>query len=347
MIITRTPFRISFFGGGTDFPQWFMENGGSVLSTTIDKYCYITCRWLPPFFEHRHRIVYSVVENVQKVDDIKHPSVRAVLNKLGIHDGIEIHHDGDLPARSGLGSSSSFTVGLLNSLSVLKEKSISKRDLAEQAIEFEQHIIAENVGCQDQIAVAFGGLNRIDFNRNGSFDVLPVICNQHRVEALQDNLMLFFTGLSRFSSEVQATQVANIPKTATNLKLMHAQVDQALAILTNPNTPIDEFGALLHEAWQLKKSLSDKISTSTIDAIYQNGIDAGAIGGKILGAGGGGFILFFVPPEKRQAVKNSLKNLIHVPFRFERGGSQVVLYEPGKPSEFDRNPAEAGAHDLH
>jgi D-glycero-alpha-D-manno-heptose-7-phosphate kinase len=328
MVITRTPFRISFFGGGTDFPPWFREKGGTVVSTAIDKYCYISCRHLPPFFQHRHRIVYSLIENVREVAEIKHPAVRAVLSELRFDKGLEIHHDGDLPARSGLGSSSAFTVGLLHALHALEGRMSSQRALAEQAIYIEQTVLAENVGCQDQIAVAFGGLNRIEFNLDGSFDVRPVICRQDRVQALESRLMLFFTGVTRFSSEVQAAHVANVSKFGDNLTRMRDQVDAAIAILSDPETDIDDFGRLLDEAWRLKKTLSDKVSNNQIDSIYEAGRAAGSLGGKILGAGGGGFMLFYVPPERREAVERALSGLIHIPFRFERNGSQVIHYSP-------------------
>ncbi|WP_417773659.1 kinase [Stappia sp.] len=339
MIITRTPFRISFFGGGTDFPPWFIENGGAVISTTIDKYCYITCRYLPPFFEHRHRIVYSKIENVQRIEEIQHPAVRGVLSDLGVVDGIEIHHDGDLPARSGLGSSSSFTVGLLHAINALEGRMSSKQGLAESAIRIEQDVLAENVGCQDQIAVAHGGFNRIDFLKGGGHEVRPVVCTQDRLAALEGRLMLFFTGVSRFGSQVAAKQVANIGKSGANLERMREQVDTAVGILSDPSADMDDFGRLLHEAWQLKKGLSDSISTAMIDEIYARAMTAGAIGGKILGAGGGGFILFFVPPERRRDVARALDGLTHVPFHFERDGSQVVYY---KPSDGPLRPGHAG-----
>jgi D-glycero-alpha-D-manno-heptose-7-phosphate kinase len=328
MIITRTPFRISFFGGGTDFPAWFKENGGAVLSTTIDKYCYITCRYLPPFFEHRHRIVYSKIENVLNVDEIEHPAVRGILSDLGMTDGIEIHHDGDLPARSGLGSSSSFTVGLLHAIHALRGRMSSKERLAFEAIRIEQDVLKENVGCQDQVAVAHGGLNRIDFMKNGGHVVRPVICTRDRIAALEDRLMLFFTGVSRFGSEIAEQQIANIGRSAANLERMKEQVDTGIGILSDPDADIDGFGHLLDEAWRQKKQLSDRISTAMIDEIYARARAAGAIGGKILGAGGGGFILFFVPPNRKSAVLDALKDLTHVPFEFERDGSQVVYYKP-------------------
>ncbi len=328
MIITRTPFRISFFGGGTDFPTWFTKNGGSVLSTTIDKYCYISCRYLPPFFEHKHRIVYSLIENVREIDEIKHPAVRAVLREIDWEKGLEIHHDGDLPARSGLGSSSSFTVGLLHALHALNGRMSSKAGLAEQSIHIEQNVLAENVGCQDQVAVAYGGFNRIDFNRDGTFTVYPVISPPGRVEALQERLMLFFTGVTRFSSTIAAAQVANLDKASANLALMQSQVDAALRIIGDENVSLDEFGRLLDEAWQLKKTMSDKVSTPQIEEVYAAARAAGALGGKILGAGGGGFMLFYVPPERRANVAAALAPLIHVPFRFERDGTHVAYYLP-------------------
>ncbi len=328
MIITRTPFRISFFGGGTDYPGWFREHGGAVLATTINKYCYITCRRLPPFFEHKHRIVYSHIENVKQNDDIQHPAVRAVLNWAKVADGMEIHHDGDLPARSGLGSSSSFTVGLLHALQALNGQMAYKDGLARDAIHVEQNIIGENVGSQDQVSAAFGGFNRIEFHRNDSFDVSPVILPGHRREELRDHLMLCFTGFSRIASEVAKSKIDNLKSREKELKLMRAMVDEALSILQNTYESIDSFGKLLDASWQFKRSLSDRVSTPEIDSIYQAAMDAGAIGGKILGAGGGGFLLIFAKPERHAAIRDRLNKLIHVPFDFEDSGSRVVLYQP-------------------
>ena len=328
MIITRTPFRISFFGGGTDYPGWFREHGGAVLATTINKYCYITCRRLPQFFEHKHRIVYSQIENVQHNDEIQHPAVRAVLNWAKVTDGMEIHHDGDLPARSGLGSSSSFTVGLLNALQGLNGQMAYKDGLARDAIHIEQNIIGENVGSQDQVSAAFGGFNRIEFHRNDSFDVSPVILPGHRREELRDHLMLCFTGFSRIASEVAKSKIANLKSREKELKLMRAMVDEALSILQDTNESIDSFGKLLDTSWQYKRSLSDRVSTPEIDSIYQAAMDAGAIGGKILGAGGGGFLLIFAKPERHAAIRDRLDKLIHVPFDFEDSGSRVLLYQP-------------------
>ena len=328
MIITRTPFRISFFGGGTDYPAWFNAHGGEVLSTTIDKYCYITCRHLPPFFEHKHRIVYSAIENVRHWDEIKHPAVRAILGWSGCTKGLEIHHDGDLPARSGLGSSSSFTVGLVHALAALKGSYVSKGQLARDAIHIEQDVIRENVGSQDQIAAAYGGFNRIEFQRNGSFQVSPVIVKKQRMKELQKHLMLCFTGFSRIASEVAQSKIANFNQREAELTRMQQMVDEAVQILHSSTRPIDEFGDLLHQSWLCKKALSDKVSTSEIDQLYQTALDAGAGGGKILGAGGGGFLLLFVKPELQARVREALKSLIHVPFNFDDSGSRVVLYQP-------------------
>jgi len=328
MIITRTPFRISFFGGGTDYPGWFREHGGAVLATTINKYCYITCRRLPPFFEHKHRIVYSYIENVKNIDEIQHPAVRAVLNWTKVEEGIEIHHDGDLPARSGLGSSSSFTVGLLHALHGLNGQMASKEGLAREAIHVEQNIIGENVGSQDQVSAAFGGFNRIEFHRNDAFDVAPVILPGHRSQELRAHLMLCFTGVSRIASEVAKSKIDNLKNREKELKLMRAMVDEALAILHDTNESIDSFGKLLDANWQYKRSFSDQVSTPEIDCIYQAAIDAGAIGGKILGAGGGGFLLLFAKPERHALIRERLNKLIHVPFEFENSGSRVVLYQP-------------------
>jgi D-glycero-alpha-D-manno-heptose-7-phosphate kinase len=328
MIITRTPFRISFFGGGTDYPTWFRENGGAVLATTIDKYCYITCRYLPQFFEHKHRIVYSHIENVREISEIDHPAVRAVLGWANVEEGTEIHHDGDLPARSGLGSSSSFTVGLINALFALRGQHISKEALATHAIDIEQNIIRENVGSQDQISAAFGGFNRIAFNPNGSFDVLPVIMPAKRIVELECHLMLCFTGVSRIASEVAKSKIDNMKTRKVELTRMGEMVDEALAILTDHGTPIEAFGKLLDENWKYKRSLSERVSTPEVDRIYEAAMDAGALGGKILGAGGGGFLLLFVKPELQAKVRERLRDLVHVPFKFENSGSRVVLYQP-------------------
>ena len=328
MIVTRTPFRISFFGGGTDYPAWYREHGGVVLATTIDKYCYISCRHLPPFFEHKHRIVYSKIENVRNIAEIEHPAVRAVLGWAGCERGLEIHHDGDLPARSGLGSSSSFTVGLVNALCALEGRYISKEDLARKAIDIEQNVIGENVGSQDQISASFGGFNRIEFRQNDTFQVSPIILSKTRIDELQDSLMLFFTGFSRIASEIAKSKIDNFKNRAAELGRMGEMVDDAIAILQGAQTPIEEFGKLLDQSWRYKRGLSDKVSTPEIDEIYEEALKAGATGGKILGAGGGGFLLLSVKPELQQQVRSRLAHLINVPFRFENSGSRVVLYQP-------------------
>ncbi len=325
MIITRTPFRISFFGGGTDYPGWYKENGGTVLSTTIDKYCYISCRPLPPFFKYKHRIVYSKTENAKDTNKIIHPSVRECIRFIDLDHGLEIHHDGDLPARSGLGSSSSFTVGMIHALYGLKGMIKSKRDLALDAIHVEQDLIGENVGSQDQIAAAYGGFNKIDLSGAHVISVQPVIMSPERLNHLQDHMMLFFTGLSRNASEVAKTQIKNIPKTRNELTAMTAIANEGFSIIKNQK-PVEEFGKLLKESWQYKRKLSKKISNEKIDTIYATAMKAGALGGKLLGAGGGGFILFFAPPEIQPKIKEKLKKLLCVPFRFENQGSQIIYY---------------------
>lgn len=329
MIITKTPFRISFFGGGTDYPAWYQEHGGVVLSTSIDKYCYISCRYLPPFFEHRHRIVYSIVENVKRVEEIKHPAVRAILGWAGCEaEGLEIHHDGDLPARSGLGSSSSFTVGLIHALAALKGRYISKDELAQQAIHVEQNLIKENVGSQDQIVAAFGGLNRIDFSTSRAFQVSAIVLKEERLSEFQSHLMLCFTGFSRIASDIAKDKIDNFKNREAELHRMKDMVDEAIRILQDTKAPIDEIGRLLHESWLCKRELSSRVSTPEIDCLYDEARRAGAIGGKLLGAGGGGFLLLFVKPELQAKVREHLKHLIHVPVRFEGAGSRVVLYQP-------------------
>ena len=328
MIITRTPYRISFFGGGTDYPDWFRYHGGSVLSTTIDKYCYISCRKLPPFFEHKHRIVYSLIENVLSNEEILHPSARAVFQWAGVDEGLEIHHDGDLPARSGIGSSSSFTVGLIQAIYALRSRLVSQEQLARDAIHVEQDLIGENVGSQDQIAAAYGGFNKITFYQDGHFAVNPVILSIERRQLLESHLMLCFTGVSRIADKVARSQIDNLPRRQSELKAMQAMVDDAISILSNERADIREFGRLLDASWRYKRSLSDQVSTPQIDALYQTAFNHGAIGGKILGAGGGGFLLIFAEPERQSAIRQAFSELVHVDFKFEKSGSRTVLYHP-------------------
>jgi len=328
MIITKTPFRISFFGGGTDYPEWFLTNAGAVLSTTIDKYCYITCRRLPPFFSHRHRVVYSAVETVASSEEIKHPAVRAALLWKKIEDGLEIHHDGDLPARSGLGSSSSFTVGLLNALYALEGKTVSKRQLAEDTIYLEQSVIGEAVGSQDQVAASFGGLNLIEFQRDTAFVVNPVIIDAEKREALSEHVMLFFTGISRIAATVAEKKIRSIKSRTVELQRMYEMVWEAQALLQGPDESLGKFGALLNESWKLKRSLSDGVSSEFIDSAVEVALGAGALGVKILGAGGGGFLMVFADPSRHAAIKSALGRLVFVPINLDNEGTRVVLYEP-------------------
>jgi D-glycero-alpha-D-manno-heptose-7-phosphate kinase len=328
MIISRTPFRISFFGGGTDYPAWCKDNPGASLATTIDKYCYITTDYLPPFFECKYRIVYSKREMVKKLSEIDHPSVRESLKFLNIKRGVSIQHVGDLPARAGIGSSSAFTVGLLNSLYALKGKIVTKRQLAMDAIEVEQDWIKENVGYQDQVITSFGGLNKIEFNKGGkNIEIIPMTFSNEKIDFFQKHLMLFFTGFTRTASEIASEQIKKIPQNKKELKVMYEMVQHSIDLL-NDNDSFDSFGRLLHESWEIKRTLSSKISTPVIDDIYQSARRAGAIGGKLLGAGGGGFLLFFVKPESQPKVKAKLKNLLHVPFKFDDLGSQIIYYKP-------------------
>jgi D-glycero-alpha-D-manno-heptose-7-phosphate kinase len=328
MIISRTPFRISLFGGGTDYPAWFCEHGGAVVGTAIDKYCYLTVRRLPPFFEHRSRIVYSQVELVREVAEISHPAVRAILTEIGMHEGLEIHHDADLPARSGLGSSSSFAVGLLHALHALNSTMISKRDLAREAIHIEQDVLKENVGSQDQLWATYGGFNRIDFFPDGTYSVSPLILDAARRDEILRSTMLFFTGFSRFASDFAKDQVANMKNRTSQLRMIRSMVDSAVDILVDKKTSINELGKLLHDSWRLKRELADSVSNREIDEIYDAGREAGAIGGKLLGAGGGGFMVFLVEPEKREQVRERLKKLIHVNVGFDNDGSKIMLYQP-------------------
>jgi D-glycero-alpha-D-manno-heptose-7-phosphate kinase len=324
MIISRTPFRISFFGGGTDYPDWYTKHGGAVLATTIDKYCYINCRYLPPFFEHRICIVYSKVEHCQTIDEIAHPAVREALRFLDIQRGVEIHHDADIPARSGVGSSSAFTVGLLNGLYALKGQMISKHRLATESVHLEQDVLKETVGSQDQVLAAYGGLNHIVFHQNGEISVTPITVGADRIKELTSHLMLFYTGIKRTASSIAQSFVPAIDDRRRQLRIMKDLVDESISIVTC-DRDIIEFGELLHEAWLAKRSLSANISNSEVDALYDAARAAGATGGKLIGAGGGGFLLLFVPPGKQCAVQEQLGSLIQVPFKFDFSGSQIIF----------------------
>jgi len=329
MIITRTPFRISFFGGGTDYPSWYLKNGGNVLATSINKYCYISCRYLPPFFEHRTRVVYSKIENCGNLEEIQHPAVRETMRFLEIDRGLEVHHDGDLPARSGMGSSSCFTVGLLHALYALSGVMVSKHQLAKESIHIEQNLIKETVGSQDQVMAAYGGLNHIIFNTTGEITIRPIILTKERLVELSSHLMLFYTGIKRTASDIAKTYVTDIESKGENLCIMNELVQEALSVLSG-NRCICNFGELLHKTWMLKKKLSPQISNGHVDQLYERARSDGAIGGKITGAGGGGFLLLFVPLSAQARVRKALKELIYVPFAFESSGSQVIFYEPSK-----------------
>jgi D-glycero-alpha-D-manno-heptose-7-phosphate kinase len=324
MIISRTPFRISFFGGGTDYPAWYRKHGGSVLATTIDKFCYITCRYLPPFFEHRYCVIYSKMEYCQTLDEISHPAVREVLRYLRLERGVEIHHDGDLPARSGLGSSSAFTVGLLHAGYALMGRMTGKHQLAMESIHLEQDVLKETVGSQDQVLAAYGGFNHISFLPNGEIAVRPVTVGQDRLRELNSHLMLFYTGIKRTASNVAATYVDGIDDRKRQLRLMKDLVEEGVSIV-NGAQDLSAFGELLHEGWQAKRSLSATVSNSSVDGIYDAARSAGALGGKLIGAGGGGFLLLFAPPDCQQAVREKLGKLIHVPVKFEFSGSQIIF----------------------
>ena len=326
MIISRTPFRISFFGGGTDYPGWYEEHGGAVLATTFNKYCYITCRYLPPFFDHKSRIIYSKMEHITKLSDINHPAVRETLRFLKLKKGIEIHHDGDLPARTGLGSSSSFTVGLLNALYALLGQMSTKEKLTDDAIHIEQNLCKEYVGCQDQCLAAHGGLNYIRFGGVNHLNVQKVTLPKERVQKLESHLMLYFTGFSRFASKIAEHQVKNLNKKKTDLMVIQQMTEHALELLKKGN--LKAFGQLLDESWQIKRQLKDKVTTPAIDQIYETAKKAGALGGKLLGAGGGGFILIFAEPSKQRAIKAKLKKFLLVPIKFESSGSQIIVYQP-------------------
>lgn len=325
MIITQTPFRMSFFGGGTDFPEFYKENGGAVLSTSFDKYCYVNVRHLPRFFDYSTELSYSKTERVTRVDDIEHPAIREAMKYLDMHE-IRLTYEADLPARSGLGTSSSFAVGMLNAFYALKGKYADKRKLADDAIYLERVLCKESGGVQDQIAASYGGLNKISFNAE-EYSVNPVIISIDRKKWLNENLMLFFTGFSRFSSDIQDATQKNLKSKKGQLLEMLQLVGEAEKVLTS-KADLSEFGKMLDYTWQLKRGITSHVSTNSIDALYGKAIKAGAIGGKLLGAGGGGFLLFYVEPDKQEIVKEALQGLLYVPFEFENSGTRVIHYTP-------------------
>ena len=327
MIITKTPFRISFFGGGTDYPGWYEEHEGAVLSTTIDKYCYISARFLPPFFDHNYRVRYTIREETQTINEIQHPSVRECIRFSEIKSGIELQHNSDLPSGIGVGSSSSFTVGTLNALFGLKGQIVSKQNLAEDALYVEQKMIKENVGSQDQFAASFGGFNKILFTQD-SIQVHPITTSNEMLKRLQSHLILFFTGQSRMASDIAQLQIEKTGQNKSQLHHIYSLVNTAINLLSSSNHNIEEFGSLLDETWKIKRGLTSKITNGSIDQIYETGIKSGALGGKLLGAGGGGCILFFIPPNYRNKIKSALNKLVHIPFKFEKNGSQVIYFSP-------------------
>lgn len=326
MIITKTPFRMSFFGGGTDMESFFMENGGAVLSTTFDKYCYVNVRHLPRFFDYSTELSYAKIERVTDVNDIQHPAIREAMKMLDMHE-IRLTYEADLPARSGLGTSSSFAVGMINAFYALKGKYADKKKLADAAIYLERELCKEAGGWQDQIAASYGGFNRINFNSDG-YEVLPLIINPERKRQLNNNLMMFFTGFTRFSSDVQKANASNKADKVNQLKEMLALVDEAEKVLVDKQSDLDEFGRLLNHTWRIKRKTGNTVSTNSIDELYDKGLKAGALGGKLLGAGGGGFLVFYVEPDKQEKVKKAMEDLLYIPFEFEDGGTRVIHYSP-------------------
>ena len=326
MIITKTPFRMSFFGGGTDMESFFMENGGAVLSTTFDKYCYVNVRHLPRFFDYSTELSYAKIERVTDVNDIQHPAIREAMKMLDMHE-IRLTYEADLPARSGLGTSSSFAVGMINAFYALKGKYADKKKLADAAIYLERELCKEAGGWQDQIAASYGGFNRINFNSDG-YEVLPLIINPERKRQLNNNLMMFFTGFTRFSSDVQKANASNKADKVNQLKEMLALVDEAEKVLVDKQSDLDEFGRLLDLTWRIKRKTGNTVSTNSIDELYDKGLKAGALGGKLLGAGGGGFLVFYVEPDKQEKVKKAMEDLLYIPFEFEDGGTRVIHYSP-------------------
>ena len=332
MIITRTHFRISFFGGGTDYPEWYLKHGGAVLSTSIDRYAYTSCRYLPPFFENRHRLVYSRIENCQNTNDIKHPGIRECIKYLNCNKGLEIIHQGDLPARSGMGSSSSFIVGLLLGLYALRGVYKNKYNLFKEAIHIEQNLMKENVGSQDQVAAAVGGLNIIEFEKNAEIKISPIPINYDRRMQLNNQLQLYFTGFQRNATDIVSSYVNDLNSKSRQLRLLKELVNEGVDILTG-NAPLSDFGRLMHESWLIKKTIGKAVSNNKIENLYQKALEAGATGGKLLGAGGGGFMVLSVDEDKKTQVREALKDLILVPFQFDTEGAKVIYHLPQSSNE--------------
>lgn len=326
MIITQTPFRMSFFGGGTDMEEFFKEYGGAVLSTTFDKYCYVNVRHLPRFFDYSSELIYSKMERVKELEEICHPAIRNAMQMLDMQE-IRLSYEADLPARSGLGTSSSFAVGMLNAFYALKGKYVDKKKLADEAIYLERVLCKEAGGWQDQIAASYGGMNRINFGPAG-YEVLPVIISMQRKKELNDHLMMFFTGFTRFSAEIQKANESSRSDKKKQLLEMKGLVDEAEQVLVSETVDLKEFGRLLDYTWKLKRQTGAAVSTDSIDILYEKGICAGATGGKLLGAGGGGFLIFYVEPEYQKCVKEAMKDLLYIPFKFEDSGTKIIHYSP-------------------
>lgn len=326
MIITKSPYRISFFGGGTDYHTWYEQHGGMFLSTSIDKYCYVTLRRMKPFFEHKYRIVWRKIEEVIDIDSIEHPIVREAFRLYNLGDErLSFHYEGDLPGRSGIGSSSTFACAVVQAIHTMKGIRLTKTDIAKQAIYLERSILKESVGIQDQIAAAIGGFNKVTINRKGHFIIQPMMLPQQTISTLESHMLLFFTGLQRTASEIASEQMQMAPQSKENeLKRMAEMVDEAQNILFADDVDYKSFGKLLHESWLLKRSLTSKISNDTIDNIYQKALDNGAIGGKLLGAGGGGFMLIFAEANTHDAIREALSELLYIPFHFENDGTTVI-----------------------
>ena len=322
MITVKTPFRMSFFGGGSDFPDFYRLHGGAVLSTAINKYCYVTLRTLPPLFDYKSEFVYSKTERVCENSEILHPAIREAMIWKNV-DGVRLTYDADLPARSGLGTSSAFAVGMMHAIHTMRGEAVTPRLLADEAIYLERTLCRECGGVQDQIAAAFGGLNRIDFDEKG-YTVTPLLIGEARKRELEDQLMLFFTGTSRFSAELQVAHQASLVTKQNELARMAQMACEASELLQG-DAPLSRFGEMLHEAWQIKRGVTSEITNDTVDAYYERAMAAGALGGKLLGAGGGGFLLFFVQRERKAAVREALADLAEIPFAFENEGSRIVM----------------------
>ncbi|MDD2708935.1 MAG: kinase [Verrucomicrobiae bacterium] len=326
MIITRTPFRVSFFGGGTDYEPYYSRHGGVIVGASFHRYCYITCRPLPPFFEYKTRVAYSLIECVNEPREIKHPSIRGCLTYLGVRDGLQIHHEGDLPARSGLGSSSAFTVGMLLALHTLRHEMPTRRMLADQAIEVEQKVIGENVGIQDQILAAHGGMQVIDISPNGDYEVSPMILPPDYHDALEQHVLLGFTGLTRNATELAGAQIKMLKDNTSTMREIHDIARRALELFRQ-RAEFSKIGELLDASWRVKRTLANGLSNDSIDQMYEAARKAGAFGGKLMGAGGGGFVMFLAPPYRHLQIQEALPGIrVWVPFRFEKGGAQVIFH---------------------